>query len=586
MKRIALFIGATLVAVLTLGSAAVATNLGGARSAALNILGTEHRNDIIAFTSGLNQRQYDTADLAPVPYTGMNPVGVNTFLEQEPDESKREETFQMIKDAGIGWIRQEFPWADIEEPAKGQYWDTKYNQSTWIKYDNIVQLAQKYDIQIIARLDLPPQWAHPENSWPSTPPDNLKDYGDFVYTVVSRYRGKIKYYQLWNEPNLYTEWGKNPVNAKQYVQLLKVGYEAAKKADPNCVIISAALAPTIEQSAHAMDDRIYLQQMYDAGAKPYFDIMGVNAYGLRSGPYDRRLNDGDVNFSRPILTREIMVKNGDANKPIWASEMGWDSQPKSVTAPPVFGRVSEELQARYTVQAFQRAAKEWPWMGVMSIWFFKRVDDHEIQEPFYYFRMVNPDFTPTPLYQAVKEMTKQPPVLNMGHAWADNWALHYQGNWQTTSLPNGEVQMSTSQAGATLSFKFKGNDLTLVAPEGKDLGSAEVTIDGRAAMVSMLPHDAASQAVINLRASGPSIEKQIPITSGLLNDVHTVEIKTQGPFAVDGFVVEVHGPTTSWWLVSSFILVALPIVVGIVLIVVLRQRRARESIAATRSPLP
>ncbi len=576
MKRTILFTGATLVAVLILGSAAVATNFAGARSAALRILGTEHRNDIIAFTSGLNQRQYDTADLAPMPYTGMNPVGVNTFLEQEPAESKREETFQMIKDAGIGWIRQEFPWADIEEPTKGQYWDSKYNQSTWIKYDNIVQLAQKYNIQIIARLDLPPLWAHPDNSWLSTPPDNLKDYGDFVYTVVSRYKGKIKYYQLWNEPNLYTEWGKKPVNAKQYVQLLKAGYEAAKRADPNCVIISAALAPTIEQSANALDDRIYLQQMYDDGAKPYFDIMGVNDYGLRSGPYDRRLNYGDVNFSRAILTREIMVKNGDANKPIWASEIGWDSQPKSVTAPAVFGRVSEELQARYTVQAYQRAAEEWPWMGVMSIWFFKRPDDHEKAAPFYYFRMVNPNFTTTPLYQAIKEMTKQPPVLNMGHSWADNWALHYQGDWHSAPLPNGEVRMSTSQAGATLSFQFKGNDLTLEAPEGKALGSAVVTIDGRAGMVSMLPRNAAGEAVLSLKAPVSSDAKQIPITSGLLDDVHTVEIKTQGPFAVDGFVVEVHGPTTSWWFISSFILVALPFVAGIVLVILLRRRRAHQ----------
>ena len=577
MKKIILFIVAILVAILVLGSAAIAINLGGARSASLAAIGDEHRNDLIAFTSGLNQRQYDTADLAPMPYTGMNPVGVNTFLEQEPDVSKRRETLQMIKDAGIGWIRQQFPWEDIEEPAKGQYIDTKYNQSSWAKYDNIVQLAHEYGIQVIARLDLPPHWAHPGNDWAATPPDNLNDYGDFVYAVVSRYKGKIKYYQLWNEPNLYTEWGKKPVDAKQYVQLLKIGYERAKEADPNCVIISAALAPTIEQSPQALDDRIYLQQMYDAGAKPYFDIMSVMAYGLRSGPYDRRLNLNDVNFSRPILTREIMVKNGDADKPIWASEMGWDAQPASVKAPPVFGQVSEELQARYTVQAFQRAAEEWPWMGVMNIWFFKRADDHEKDQPFYYFQMVSPDFKPRPLYQAVKEMTKQPAVLDLGHSWADNRALTYQGSWQSTTLPNGEIRMSTSQTGATLSFEFKGNDLTAIAPEGNGLGSADVIIDGRAVMSSMLPRDASGQAVLRLQAQHPIAETQIPITNGLLNDVHRVEIKTKGPFAVDGFIVDVHGPTTSWWLIASFMLVALPIVTGITLIIVLRRRRGRQS---------
>ena len=57
-----------------------------------------------------------------------------------------------------------------------------------------------------------------------------------------------------------------------------------------------------------MNEQIYFQQMYDAGAKDYFDIMSVMAYGLRSGPDDRRLTLQDVNFSRPLLVREIMVR--------------------------------------------------------------------------------------------------------------------------------------------------------------------------------------------------------------------------------------------------------------------------------------
>ena len=158
--------------------------------------------------------------------------------------------------------------------------------------------------------------------------------------------------------------------------------------------------------------------------------MSVMAYGLRSGPDDRRLALQDVNFSRPMLTREIMVKNGDAAKPIWASEMGWNVQPESVTDEPIFGRVTEELQARYTVRGLQRAAEEWPWMGVMNLWFFKRADDRELEQPFYYFRMVDPDFTPRPVYGAIKAMATKPPVLNKGHAWADDRALTYGGNWK------------------------------------------------------------------------------------------------------------------------------------------------------------
>jgi len=56
------------------------------------------------------------------------------------------------------------------------------------------------------------------------------------------------------------------------------------------VIICGALASTIELGPRDMNDFIFLQRMYDAGAKDYFDIMAMQGYGLWSGPYDRRMN--------------------------------------------------------------------------------------------------------------------------------------------------------------------------------------------------------------------------------------------------------------------------------------------------------
>jgi len=37
--------------------------------------------------------------------------------------------------------------------------------------------------------------------------DNLADFGNFVAAVAGRYCGKVRYYQIWNEPNIYPEWG-------------------------------------------------------------------------------------------------------------------------------------------------------------------------------------------------------------------------------------------------------------------------------------------------------------------------------------------------------------------------------------------
>src|SRR5512135_2784038 len=167
------------------------------------------------------QPSHQTADFAPMRYTDLNPYGVNTFLEQEVEEAKVRRSLQMIRDAGFHWIRQEFPWEDIEKPGKGQYWETKYNYSTWIKYDRIVNLAHEYGLEIVARLDHPPAWTRADGRARGdfAPPDNFDDYGDFVATVVERYRGKIRFYQVWNEPNIYPEWGEQDVNAADYVRL-------------------------------------------------------------------------------------------------------------------------------------------------------------------------------------------------------------------------------------------------------------------------------------------------------------------------------------------------------------------------------
>lgn len=373
------------------------------RTELLDRLDLETRHRVIALLSQLSARRPETADRVEVRPRVENPLGVNTFLEQDVTLEARRRSIEMIREAGFGWIRQQFPWSSIEPVSKGQFIDRVIHTDTWQVYDSIVDLAEANDVNVIARLDTSPPWARPGNEWMFTPPDNLDDYGDFVELVARRYKGRIHYYQIWNEPNLYIEWGKQAVDPAAYVRLLKVGYERIKRVDPGAVVLSASLSPTIEESDRALNELVFLQRMYDAGAAAYFDVLSVQAYGLRNGPDDHRLELGDVNFSRPMLMRELMVRNGDAAKAVWASEVGWNSQPESVSAAPTFGRVSEELQARYTVRALERARTEWPWMGVMNIWFFRRPHQDEWDQPFFYFRMVDPDFTPRPVWWAVRD---------------------------------------------------------------------------------------------------------------------------------------------------------------------------------------
>jgi len=483
---------------------------------------------VLQLTSNLTRPQPETRPYVPVAHAGVNPFGVNTFLEQEVEPEKRERTLRMVSEAGFKWIRQEFPWEDIEISAKGDFWDHKWNRSAWEKYDNIVELAEKYGLKIIARLSNPPAWSRAAGDEIGTfaPPDNFEDYGDFVYAVVNRYKGRIKYYQLWNEPNIYPEWGEQPVDPQAYVKLLKIGYTRAKEADPDCIVIAGALASTIELDYRNLNDFAFLQQMYDAGAKDYFDILSVQDYGLWSGPYDRRMRPRVINFSRPLYIRDIMVKNGDENKAIWISEMNWNAVPPGLPAP--YGRVTEERQARYAVEAYQRAQAEWPWVGVINFWFFKRADYSERDKPEYYFRMVEPDFTPLPVYYALKEYANQPPVMYLGYHQEDHWAVHYEGDWQTVEDKRavlGRYRRSRRE-GESLAFTFYGAELDLVVAKGRDLSSLQVSVDDRPPIT------------IDLRSSRERFGVQIPVFRHLMNDEHRVQITALGKgAAIDGFIV-------------------------------------------------
>ena len=363
---------------------------------------------------------------AAIENTAVSPFGVNTFLQQEVEPAKREQSLKLLHDAGFQFIRQEFPWEDIEIHGKGDFEDRRNLEAigavdAWAKYDQIVDLAESYDLQIIARISNPPSWTRALTDTIGTyaPPDNFADFGDFAAAVVQRYQGRIHYYQIWNEPNGNQEWGLQDVDPEAYTELLCEGYRRIKEVDPDAVVLAAALTPTLAMDGRHMNDLIFLQRMYNAGASECFDVASAQGYGLWSGATDQRLRSTVINYPHNLFIRDLMVRNGDAAKPIWISEMGWNSAPEEI--PANFGRVTEAQQATYTVEAFQRQQAEWPWVGVNSVWFFKRAGDSEMGESWYYFRMMEPDFTPLPVFPAVAEYATGDQTITPLPDWVRTW---------------------------------------------------------------------------------------------------------------------------------------------------------------------
>ena len=344
---------------------------------------------------------------APRPLVAIGPVQsvvthhpilcVHTRLTDEVEPWKIMRTLEMVRQMGAPTIVEYFPWA-YHASAPGQY--------GWAHADMVVDFARSQGLAVIARLGgLVPAWARPQAAGTHTTETYLDaahyaDFGDYVYAFVSHFKGRITHVVIWNEPNVTLEWGFRPVDAAAYVQLLKVGYARAKEADPDVVVLAGALAPTLEPegSELALDDLVYLQRMYDAGARGYFDALAVHAYGLKFPPDDPPAPEA-LNFRRVELARAVMVANGDEAKPIIVTESGWNDSPRWTKA------VTPGTRIDYTLAGYAWAEQHWPWAAAVCTWAFRYPAPQRSYGD--YFTLVSPGFEIKPIYEAVKAWATQ-----------------------------------------------------------------------------------------------------------------------------------------------------------------------------------
>ncbi len=443
---------------------------------------------LVEVAGNLIRAPLETEPLAPIAHKAAIPYGINTFLEQEVERPKIEAKLRMISDAGFAWLRQEFPWEDLEVDGRGQFSDSRDLNGdgrpdvpdTWVKYDQIVDLSASYGLRLMVRLSNPPAWtrANPDEG-DSAPPDDLQDYFNYARAVATRYRGRVSHYQIWNEPNIYPEWGNNPIDPAGYVDMLCGAYATLKAIDPVIVVISGAIAPTIALDGNRdLSDLVFLQELYDLGGGDCFDVLSAQGYGLRSGPTDRRLRATSVNVGRHSYYRDIMVRNGDAHKPIWLSEAAWnatldaDLPADQISLYGNYGNATQDQAARYMPLLYDRIQQEWQWVGNVMYWFFTRKDPFEADQAFYYFRMVEPDyqpekptFTPLPVYHSVRDyILETEPALYRGAYQAETWQI--TGAGEDIVDPTARFGRAVEFADG-LAFKARGTalDIRWRAPE-------------------------------------------------------------------------------------------------------------------------
>lgn len=226
--------------------------------------------------------------------------------------------------------------------------------------------------------------------------------------------------EVHNEPNLAMEWPHGP-NAWEYVQMLRVAYTEIKAVDPNIIVVSGGLAPTITTADRgAISDIEYAAEMLDNGAAQWFDAFGYHPYGYNQPP-EVAPSASTLTFRRAELIHDLFVERGILNKQIWLTEFGWLRDPAedgvqcSDSDPNFSGfawlRVSGATQADYTVRAYRWADRNWPWAGPMFLWNLNwslyPPDITPMCSHMRWFSLLRQDGSPTPVFNSVANMPRR-----------------------------------------------------------------------------------------------------------------------------------------------------------------------------------
>ena len=114
----------------------------------------------------------------------------------------------------------------------------------------------------------------------------MSDFGNFARTFADRYGNQIDYYQIWHEPNLSASWGDTFVDPAAYADMLREAALNIRTADPDSHILTAALSATLEDGPLNLNELSFLDQLYQAKADQWFDIVAIQPFGLWTKPLD------------------------------------------------------------------------------------------------------------------------------------------------------------------------------------------------------------------------------------------------------------------------------------------------------------
>ncbi|MDR2072454.1 MAG: cellulase family glycosylhydrolase [Spirochaetaceae bacterium] len=230
---------------------------------------------------------------ASLSFTAPDPYRIpEDFFGISPDRSPlNTEDYALLDRFGAVWIRTTVRWASLE-PEEG-VWE-------FDRWDLYVEKAKAAGKKIIFILAFDSKWLYPDHrEHRDLTEREIPYFLKYVEQMVTRYRGRVDAFEIWNEPNGFFWYGSD----KHFFALSAAAAKKIKELDPQVTVLAGSTFRV---------PRSFLIKMFNAGAFEYTDGISIHPYASDAAHTVRQIRK----------LRKILNAVG-YDKPIWITEVGY-----------------------------------------------------------------------------------------------------------------------------------------------------------------------------------------------------------------------------------------------------------------------
>ena len=291
-----------------------------------------------------------TASAAPMK------IGFADNLYRSSNEDTRQKWLKKSRKAGASIVRLEVFWRAIAptqplSPTNPN--DLAYN---WGTLDAAVADANAKGLDPLLTVSLAPNWAEgpgrPGNAPAGTWKPDDEAFGDFARALAARYGSQVRYYQAWNEPNIYPFLnpqyeGPNDtlVGPDIYRRLLNSFYEGVHEVDGTAKVITGGTAPYGEPpGGRRTRPLVFIRELLclngqneptgNCNTKAKFDALAHHPINTSGGPTVSAVHPDDASTPDVKHVVKALRKAEDAGTPategrhdVWLTEFWWETNP-------------------------------------------------------------------------------------------------------------------------------------------------------------------------------------------------------------------------------------------------------------------